>query len=55
MQAAGGDWRMNLYAERQHSFTHPGATARASPASRYHDPSRAAFLVGDARPVDEVL
>jgi dienelactone hydrolase len=36
MQAAGVDWRMNLYGGTRHSFTHPLADRAGLPGLQYH-------------------
>jgi dienelactone hydrolase len=36
MDAAGVDWRMNLYGGAEHSFTHPSADQAGLPGLRYH-------------------
>lgn len=41
MNAAGADWRMNLYADAAHSFTNPGADAMGMPGIEYHQPTDA--------------
>jgi dienelactone hydrolase len=39
MQAAGVDWRMNLYGGAKHSFTHPRADLAAAAGLEYHQPT----------------
>lgn len=39
MQAAGIDWRMNLYGGAKHSFTNPLAGAVGVPGIEYHEPT----------------
>ena len=39
MQAAGVDWRMNLYGGAAHSFTNPTAAALGVPGIAYHEPT----------------
>ncbi len=39
MNAAGADWRMNLYADAAHSFTNPAASSLGMPGIEYHEPT----------------
>jgi dienelactone hydrolase len=41
MNAAGADWRMNLYSHAAHSFTNPAAGALGMPGIAYHAPTDA--------------
>jgi dienelactone hydrolase len=37
MNAAGADWRMNLYANAAHSFTNPAAASAGMKGVEYHE------------------
>jgi dienelactone hydrolase len=37
MNAAGADWRMNLYSGAEHSFTNPAASSAGIPGIEYHE------------------